>query len=80
MGAATHDPEVLERLRRLLVVLLGLSALGAKPYRPTAAATAAMLTGPQALLRGFTFVNHEELCLLISAYVLALFPAADGLR
>jgi hypothetical protein len=55
-----------------------LSALGVRPYRPTATATAALLTGHQALLRGFTFTNHEELSLLVCAYVLALFPAADG--
>jgi hypothetical protein len=72
------EPEVLDRLQKVLVVLLVLSALGVRPYRPTAAATAALLTGQQALLRGFTFSNHEELGLLVCAYVLALFPAADG--
>jgi hypothetical protein len=71
-------PEKLGQFKRVLIVLLILSAAGARPYRPTAAATAAALTGHQAVLRGFTFVNHEELALLISTYVLALFPAADG--
>jgi hypothetical protein len=72
------EPEVLDRLQKVLVALLVLSALGVRPYRPTATATAALLTGHQALLRGFTFNNHEELGLLVCAYVLALFPAADG--
>lgn len=72
------EPEMLDRLKRVLVVLLLLSAIGAKPYRPIATAAATLLTAQQALLRGFTFVNHEELALLISAYVLALFPADDG--
>ena len=71
------EPEALAEAQRVLVVLLVLCAVGARPYRPLAIATAALLTGHQALLRGFTFVNHEELCLLISTYVLALFPAAD---
>jgi hypothetical protein len=72
------EPEVLDRLQKVLVTLIVLSALGVRPYRPTATATAALLTGHQALLRGFTFTNHEELSLLVCAYVLALFPAADG--
>jgi hypothetical protein len=72
------EPEVLDQLKRILVALLVLSALGVRPYRPTASATAALLTGHQALVRGFTFTNHEELGLLVCTYVLALFPAADG--
>lgn len=72
------EPEVLDRLKQLLVALLVLSALGVRPYRPTASAAAALLTGHQGLLRGFTFTNHEELSLLVCTYVLALFPAADG--
>jgi hypothetical protein len=72
------EPEVLDRLQKILVALLVLSALGVRPYRLTATATAALLTGQQAVLRGFTFTNHEELGLLVCAYVLALFPAADG--
>ena len=72
------EPEVLDDLQRLLVVLVALSAAGARPYRPLACAAAALLTAHQAVLRGFTFVNHEELALLICTYVLALFPAADA--
>ena len=72
------QPERLEQFKRVLVVLLTMSAAGAPPYRTAATATAGMLTAHQAILRGFTFVNHEELALLISAYILALFPAADG--
>ena len=72
------EPERLELYKRALILLIALSAVGAPPYRPTATATAGMLTAHQAVLRGFTFVNHEELALLVSAYVLALFPAADG--
>ena len=72
------EPEVLDQLKKLMIVLLVLSASGARPYRPIATTTAAMLTGHQALVRGFTFTNHEELGLLMCTYVLALFPAADG--
>jgi hypothetical protein len=71
-------PDRLEQFKRALVVMLALSAAGTPPYAPTARATAGMLTAHQAVLRGFTFNNHEELALLISAWVLALFPAADG--
>ena len=72
------QPERLERLQRALVVMLALSAAGTPPYAQTATVTAGLLTTHQAVVRGFTFVNHEELALLIAAYVLALFPAADG--
>src|ERR1700737_4958658 len=54
------EPEVLDQLQKVLVALLVLSAVGVRPYRPVATATAALLTGHQALLRGFTFNNHEE--------------------
>ena len=72
-------PESLGRLQKLLVVLVVACALGVRPYRPTATATAALLTVHQSIVRGYTFTNHEELALLICTYVLALFPAADGL-
>lgn len=71
-------PESLERLQKLLVVLVVACALGVRPYRPTATATAALLTVHQSIVRGYTFTNHEELALLVCTYVLALFPAADG--
>jgi hypothetical protein len=72
------EPGALVAFKAVLVGLLVLSALGMRPYRPIVAATAGLLTVHQALLRGFTFDNHEELGLLVCTYVLVLFPAADG--
>ena len=72
------EPGALDAFKAVLVALLALAALGARPYRAIAVATAVLLTVHQGLLRSFTFTNHEELALLLCAYVLALFPAADG--
>ena len=62
----------------VLVALLGLAAAGVRPYRPMAVAAAIGLTTHQALVRGYGFIQHRELGLLFAAYVLAIFPAADG--
>lgn len=52
--------------------------IGAKPYRLIAVIAAILLTVHQGLERSFTFVNHQELALLLCVYVLGIFPAADG--
>jgi uncharacterized membrane protein len=72
------EPGALGAFKAVLVGLLVLAALGVRPYRSIALATALLLTVHQALLRGFTFDNHEELGLLVCTYVLVLFPSADG--
>jgi hypothetical protein len=75
---ALLDPVALDAFKGALIVLLVLSAIGVRPYRPIALAAVVMLTIHQGLVRSFTFTNHEELALLVCAYVLVLFPAADG--
>lgn len=62
----------------VLLVLLALCAAGARPYRTLAIAAAILLTAHQGLVRGFGFIQHRELALLMATYVLAIFPAADG--
>jgi len=64
--------------RAVLVVLLGLAALGARPYRPIALLAVLGVLLEQTLIRGFGFIQHRELALLLAAVVLALFPSADG--
>lgn len=75
---ALLDARVLALLHAVLVTLLALCALGARPWRPIALVTVALLTYEQTLVRAFGFLNHKELALLYAAYVLALFPAADA--
>lgn len=73
------DPEFLAILKVVLVLLLFLALLGARPYRVIAILCAIFLTLHQGLVRSFTFVNHQELAALLFVYVVAIFPAADGL-
>ncbi|WP_270043130.1 hypothetical protein [Solirubrobacter ginsenosidimutans] len=65
-------------LKVALVVVLVVCLVGAPGYRVWAVVASALLTVQQALLREYTFVNHEELALLVCTWVLVLFPAADG--
>jgi hypothetical protein len=66
-------------LKIALLAGVALLVLGLPGYRLTALLTCALLTFYQGLIRGFTFTNHGELPLLYTAWVLALFPAADAL-
>jgi hypothetical protein len=68
----------LDALKGALIVVLVLCLVGAPGYRVWAVVAAALLTVQQALLREYTFVNHEELALLVCTWVLVVFPAADG--
>jgi hypothetical protein len=68
----------LDAFKAILVALIAACLAGLPGYRVLAPLTALALTVDQALLRDYTFVNHEELALLIVTWVLALFPAADG--
>jgi len=63
----------------LLLVLLGLSALGTPWYRVVAAVTCVVLTLYQGLIFGFAEVTHAELVALYLTYILAVFPSADAL-
>ncbi len=58
-----------------LLALVALFALGVKPYRPIAIAAAAGLTFHEGLVRGMTFVNHQELALLYCTLILAVLPS-----
>lgn len=71
-------PTALTGLKALLIVTVAWAAVGVRPYRPVALVAVALLTLYQGLACGFTFVNHQELGLLLVALVLALFPSADG--
>jgi len=72
--------EVLGGFQSVLVVVLVLGLLGVRPYRPVALAAAVMLTLHESLIRSFSgYANHQEVPLLLTAYVLAIFPAGDGL-
>lgn len=72
------DARILSVFKAVLIVSLVLAMIGARPYRPIAILSAILLTLHQGLVRSFTFVNHQELAILFSVYVLAIFPAADG--
>lgn len=71
-------PGFLTGFKFVLLALLVLFTLGVRPYRPIAVVTAVALTFHEGLVRGMTFVNHQELALLYCACVLAILPAADG--
>ena len=75
----TLGPDALNVLKGALIVLLVGCLAGVPGWRVLAPLTALLLTAQQALLRRYTFDNHEELALLIVTWVMALFPAADGL-
>jgi len=70
---------VLEALRAILLVGLGLVVLGVPGYRVLAPLVCVVVTFQQGLVRGFGYVSHGELGLLYAAWVLACFPAADAL-
>jgi len=65
-------------LKGALLVLLGLLILGLRPYHLLAIVTSILLTLYAGMLQGFGPVSHGDLPLLLSAYVLAAFPASDG--
>jgi len=72
-------PEALTAFQIVTLGLLSLVILGLGPYRPSALATCVLLTIAEGLSRSFGTINHKELGLLLAAYVLAYFPASDGL-
>ena len=74
----SNEPFLLT-LKWTLALCLGALVVGARPYRPLAVGTCILLTLNEGLARGFGYIGHAELLLLYAAYVLAIFPAADGL-
>lgn len=70
--------DVLAAGRWLLAVVLLLVVLGVRPYRPIAIVACSLLTLVNGLIHGFTYLSHAELAPLAVAWVLAIFPAADG--
>lgn len=66
-------------LKASLLVLLGLLVAGIRPFAPLAFLACGLLTLHQGLVRGIGYINHGELGLLLVAWVLAPFPAADAL-
>jgi hypothetical protein len=69
----------LEGLKASLVALLLAVVAGLRPFPPLAILTCALLTLHQGLVCSLGSVNHGELALLMTAWVLAPFPAADAL-
>ncbi len=66
-------------LRLVLLVLCALLALGIRPFMPLAIPCAVLLLLFDAIIKGYgSFVNHAQAAALVAAWVLALFPAADG--
>jgi len=64
----------------LVVVGSGIVALGVLPYRAVAVSVALMIMLHQGVVRGFSgHINHAELAIAYTAFVIALFPIYDGL-
>ncbi len=72
------DKYVLIIYKAVLLMFITLSIIGCRHYRFVAIVTVLLLTLHQGIVRGFGFVNHRELAILFSSYVLAIFPAGDG--
>lgn len=71
-------PGFLVGFKVALLALVALFMFGARPWRVVAVLAAAGLTLHEGLVRGMTFVNHQELALLYCTYVLAIAPAGRG--
>jgi hypothetical protein len=73
-----YTTEFLSALKLTMLVGLALLVLGVGPFRCIAILTCILLTFYQGLIRGFGYINHGELPILYSAYVLAVFPSAHA--
>jgi hypothetical protein len=76
--ARVLSPPMLSGFRIVLIVVLALAMIGARPYRAIALLAVGMLTFHQGLVRGVGYIIHGTLPLLLITYILAVFPAADG--
>jgi hypothetical protein len=72
------DETVLRAVWWVLLTLLVLAVAGARPWRAVGIPAALLLTLQQSLLRSVGFINHAEIGILLCAWVLAVFPSADG--
>jgi hypothetical protein len=61
-----------------LVALLVLAAAGVPCYRAVAVSACVLLTFWQGVVFGFTGVSHGPIAALYVAWILAVFPSADG--
>ncbi len=66
-------------IQALTIGLLLLAAAGVGPYRLLAPLACLALTLAEGLVRGNGVTTHANLVLILCAYVLAMFPAADAL-
>ncbi len=74
-----YRAEVMEWSRIALLVGTVACIAGLRPYRPIALATCGGLTLYQAFVRGYAYMHHGEMAMLLAAYVLAVYPANRGL-
>ncbi|MFT3883410.1 MAG: hypothetical protein QM703_27640 [Gemmatales bacterium] len=72
-------PELTLVLHWLTIGLLVMVAAGVGPYRWMAPLSCVALTVAEGLVRGLGISTHANIILLLSCYLLALFPAADAL-
>ncbi len=74
------DPVALWGIYITMCALCVLAIFGARPYTPLALALVGCLTLYEALTKGFGgYPNHAQAAVLYCAWILAIFPAADGL-
>lgn len=78
LHATLLSPAFLRSFKLVLLWMLGLVALGFRPYRGLALLTSALLTLHAGMIQGFGPVTHGDIPLLLAAWVLAVFPAADA--
>jgi|HubBroStandDraft_4_1064222.scaffolds.fasta_scaffold148979_1 hypothetical protein len=76
---AMWTPTSLWTLKILLLLCLAALVLGMRYFQPMALLTCILLTLYQGMPCSFGFVNHAEIAPLYAAYILAVFPSADGL-
>ncbi len=71
-------PELAYGIQALTMGLLLLVAAGVGPYRLLAPLACLALTIAEGLVRGTGVPTHANIILILSTYILALFPAADA--
>lgn len=69
----------LAALKAALILVLTLCALGVRGFRVWMILASVLLTYHQGLVRGFGFINHQELGALFCVWALVVFPSVDGL-
>jgi hypothetical protein len=77
--ALAFSAETLLAFKVAMLVALVLLILGVRGFTALAALTCLALTVYQGLIRGFGKINHGELAMLYTAYVLVAFPCTHAL-